>query len=392
MKINKCFTIIDYGSKKIRLSTFNKNHEKIYSTFENQNSNESEEKKSDKINQIIRRAEKKVSEHIEEILVLYDDHKILSIDLSIKKEFDQKIIINENILLFIKEAKNILQNHHDNLKIIHTITNKFLIDDKEYHQSLDKKLKDKKIIIDFKFICIPNEKYLFIEDLFKKNSVQVLKFFCTSITKAIAYQKYFTNKKSIAFLDIGWERSTLTYFANNQIQYFKSIRVGGNHITKDINKIFNVKMDQSEKIKHTFNSSEEEFSYDTINKQKNLLIRNIIGKDIDLDNLKMVILARVQEIIDLSLVENKLINKFKVSNGTVLILTGDGSKIFNKNYFYLEDSFNFAEINYYNETDEEICSAGKELFYSKSYEFEENNNKNFKNKGFFERFFNLFGR
>ena len=81
----------------------------------------------------------------------------------------------------------------------------------------------------------------------------------------------------------------------------------------------------------------------------------------------MVILARVQEIIDLSLVENKLINKFKVSDGTVLILTGDGSKIFNKNYFYLEDSFNFAEINYYNETDEEICGAGKELFYSKSY-------------------------
>ena len=90
--------------------------------------------------------------------------------------------------------------------------------------------------------------------------------------------------------------------------------------------------------------------------------------------------------------ENKLINKFKESNETVLVLTGDGSKIFNKNYFYLEDSFNFAEINFYNETDEEICDAGKKLFYFNSYEFEENNSKNIKNKGYFERFFNLFGR
>ena len=392
MKTNKCFTVIDYGSKKIRLSIFDKSHKKIYSTYENQNNDENIETRSYKINQVIRKAEKNISDHIEEVVVLYDDPKILSIDLSIKKEFDQKIIVNENILLFIKEAKNLLQNYHDNLKIIHTITNKFLIDDKEYYLNLDKKLLGKKIIIDFKFVCIPNDKYLFIEDLFKKNSVQILNLFCTSITKAITYQKYFTNKKSLAFLDIGWERSTLTYFANNQIQYFKNIKVGGNHITKDINKIFNIEIDQSEKIKHAFNSSEEEFSYDTINEQKNLLIRNIIGKDINIDNLKMVILARVQEIIDLSLMENKLINKFKESNETVLVLTGDGSKIFNKNYFYLEDSFNFAEINFYNETDEEICDAGKKLFYFNSYEFEENNSKNIKNKGYFERFFNLFGR
>ena len=392
MKINKFLTVVDYGSKKIRLSIFDKNHKKIYSTYENQISDQNVETKSYKINEIIRKAEKNISDHIEEMVVLYDDPKVTAIDLSIKKEFDQKIIVDENILLLVTEAKKLLQNYHDNLKIMHTIINKFLIDDKEYYQNLDKKLLGKKVIIDFKFVCIPNNKYLFIEDLFKKNSVQILNLFCTSITKAITYQKYFKNKKSIAFLDIGWERSTLTYFANNQIQYLKNIKIGGNHITKDINKIFNIEIDQSEKIKQAFQSSEEEFSYDKIDEQKNLLIKNIIGQDIDIDNLKMVILARVQEIIDLSLIENKLIDKFKESNETLLVLTGDGSKIFNKNSFHLKDSFNFAEINFYDESDEEICNAGEKLFYFNNYKFEQKNIKNINKKGYFERFFNLFGR
>ena len=392
MKINKFLTVVDYGSKKIRLSIFDKNHKKIYSTYENQISDQNAETKSYKINEIIRKAEKNISDHIEEMVVLYDDPKVTAIDLSIKKEFDQKIIVDENILLLVTEAKKLLQNYHDNLKIMHTIINKFLIDDKEYYQNLDKKLLGKKVIIDFKFVCIPNNKYLFIEDLFKKNSVQILNLFCTSITKAITYQKYFKNKKSIAFLDIGWERSTLTYFANNQIQYLKNIKIGGNHITKDINKIFNIEIDQSEKIKQAFQSSDEEFSYDKIDEQKNLLIKNTIGKDIDIDNLKMVILARVQEIIDLSLIENKLIDKFKESNETVLVLTGDGSKIFNKNSFHLKDSFNFAEINFYDESDEEICNAGEKLFYFNNYKFEQKNIKNIKKEGYFERFFNLFGR
>ena len=392
MKTNKCLTVIDYGSQKIRISIFDKNQRKIYSNFVKQINDQNIETKSNRINEIIRKSEKNISDHIEEIVILYDDPKVLSIDLSIKKEFDQKIIIDENIPLLIIEAKKILHNHHGNLKIIHTITNKFLIDDKEYYKDLDKNLVGKKIVIDFKFVCIPNDKYLFIEDLFKKNSVQILNLFCTSITKAIAYQKYLVNKKSIAFLDIGWERSTLTYFCNNQIQYFKNIKIGGNHITKDINKIFNIEIDQSEIIKCSFNSSEEEFSYDQTNEQKNLLIRNIIQNDIDIIKLKKVILSRVQEIIDLSLIENKLIEKFKESKETILVLTGDGSKIFDKNFFHLEDSFNFAEINFYNESDEEICEAGKELFYFNRSKFEGNNNKNLKKEGFFERFFNLFGR
>ena len=51
MKINKFLTVVDYGSKKIRLSIFDKNHKKIYSTYENQISDQNAETKSYKINE-----------------------------------------------------------------------------------------------------------------------------------------------------------------------------------------------------------------------------------------------------------------------------------------------------------------------------------------------------
>ena len=50
MKINKFLTVVDYGSKKIRLSIFDKSHKKIYSTCENQISDQNAETKSYKIN------------------------------------------------------------------------------------------------------------------------------------------------------------------------------------------------------------------------------------------------------------------------------------------------------------------------------------------------------
>ena len=41
-----------------------------------------------------------------------------------------------------------------------------------------------------------------------------------------------------------------------------------------------------------------------------------------------------------------------------LVLIGNGSKIFNKNSFQLEDKYNFKDINFYEENDHEICEAG----------------------------------
>ena len=81
----------------------------------------------------------------------------------------------------------------------------------------------------------------------------------------------------------------------------------------------------------------------------------------------------------------------KVAKNLNLVLIGNGSKIFNKNSFQIEDKYNFKEINFYEESDLEICEAG--LIFEKNFiDLDpQKMKKNQKKLGFFHRFFNILG-
>ena len=83
--------------------------------------------------------------------------------------------------------------------------------------------------------------------------------------------------------------------------------------------------------------------------------------------------------------------QLKNFQNSTLVLTGNGSNLFDKNSFHLDIKYNFAEINFYEENDSEICNAGY------NFDKSENNEMKFLSKskkklGFFEKFFNLFSR
>ena len=104
--------------------------------------------------------------------------------------------------------------------------------------------------------------------------------------------------------------------------------------------------------------------------------------------MKKVILARVEEIFNL-LFEDVKISETIDKDEILLVLIGGGAKLFDKNSFNFESSNNFKDIIFYDETDKEICKSGLE--YALKYNLEkEKFIKNNKNKGIFERFFNLF--
>ena len=125
----------------------------------------------------------------------------------------------------------------------------------------------------------------------------------------------------------------------------QSIKIGSNHITKDISKIFKINIEDAEKIKKLFNKAETEFSYNNNKDEENIAVKDILKKNISINLLKKVILYRVQEIFDL------VFKKFEINNvnflETELFLIGDGSILFNNNSFYLKDKFPFKSINYF---------------------------------------------
>ncbi len=392
MQKNNYSTIIDFGSTELRLGVFDDKLSKLFFKSKKISEKNNYEEYSKSINILIREAEKKVSTHIENITVLYDTSKINTIDLSIKKKIDQSTPFEDVYSSIVLEANQLIKDCYINKKVIHLIIKKYIINNKEFLNLPDKIPKLNSLILELKFICLPHNQYKNIFDTFKKNNLEVVNFFSSSLVKSFKYIDFFKESKFVAFLDIGLDRTTIILFINKKLDYFNSVPVGGNHISKDISQIMELTFEESEELKKSFNKSEIEFSYnDSDSNENSNIIKNIIGKNISIDLLKKVVLTRIEEIIELSFKNINVSNNVKKQKNLNLVLIGKGSKLFNKNSFQIENKYNFKDINFYEEDDVEICESG--LKFEKNFKDKDLQKvkKNQKKLGFFHRFFNFFG-
>ena len=180
----------------------------------------------------------------------------------------------------------------------------------------------------------------------------------------------------------------------NKLSLIKYIPIGGNHITKDIAKILNISNEEAEKIKKNMHKLGINFSnINNENKDTDIsnLFINLNDKNIPVDLLKKIIFSRIDEIFNLVFHQINHEGLIKKNNKSVLIFTGEGSKILNKNLISKIERFDyFKEINFFEESTALICESG--------CNFELNYNpqeiylvpKKLKKSGFFEKFFYFF--
>ena len=382
-------TVIDLGSSKVKISTFDQKKKIISHFSENINDRENIEEISSIIKKLIKYSEKEISNHIEDINLLFDHQNFFTIDISIKKNIDHIKSSNELKSDAKQECTQIINSYYKDQKIIQSFISSIKVDKIEL-KKIPKDLKDySDIIFEFKLLCISVENFSYLKSIFSKNNLEIKNTFCSSVVRSFNYMNNFKNEKSIAFLDIGFLRSSLVLFKNSNLQLIKNIPIGGQSITKDISYMMKIDLKDSEEIKHLFNKSETDFSYSgEINQEENSLTKKLITKKISIDLLKKVILARVEEILNLLFVDTQISGSIEKEE-ILLVLIGGGSKLFDKNSFNFENSNNFKDIIFYEETDKEICKSGLEYVLKYNQE-KENSIKNNKNRGIFEKFFNLF--
>ena len=109
--INSPVSILELGSTHVRVAIYDKEllnqnlfyEEKINYTknddFLNQNS----------IFDLIVESEKNIGQHLNEIILLIDSSSIFSLDFSIQKNFEKKIITRSDIDYLINECENIIK-------------------------------------------------------------------------------------------------------------------------------------------------------------------------------------------------------------------------------------------------------------------------------------------
>jgi len=380
-------TFIDFGSSKIRLGIYNKETKKniiisekncisnfSLSNFDIQNSNEI-------IKDIIKSAEKKIDSHIKNINLMIDTPDMFSIDLSIKKNFDNKKYSKSDISSLLNEAKNLIQKNYINKKIIHMIVKKFVFDDYEFFEMPIKEFNYNSLIIELKFICFENRIWENLLESFNKNYLNIDNLYSSSYIRSSSYNSLFNNFNKKVILDIGYGKSSITVFQDNRLLYFNILPVGGRHITNDISILLKISQNDAEKLKNSLNKSEIIFK-SKIDKKKQVESKDLYSQ---------VIFARVDEIIKLNLADEYFNTFFKNKDSCILIFIGEGSKILDKNSIYLEEKFDFfSEISFFEENTTMVCDSGFNFYQSDKPQEVNFLPKKPKNKGFFEKFFNFF--
>lgn len=381
------FNIVDYGTSNIRVSIYNS---ELIEKFSETYTNLLNERNLDHLNvltNIIKKAEKKISSHIEDLIVILDSKQMFVIDLCLNKNLEKKSKISQVYETLLLELNQLIEINYNQLYINHVILNNCIINKKKFNSLPESNQEISNIKISFKLICYPRKLINSIKSNFAKNNLNINNIFCASYLKTLTYLRNLNNPR-VCFLEIGWERTSLIIYDNSKLKYIKSIPIGSFHITKDISKIFKISLEDAEKIKKSFNKTETEFSYNNNYNLENMTVKEILNKNISTDTLKRVILYRVQEIIDLSFKNINLEYKKINLKNSDLFLIGGGSILFDNNSFYLDDKFEFNSINFYHEKDSEICNSGL-IYYMNNYELPK---KTKKNQGIFERFFNFFGK
>ena len=329
-------TVFDCGFSKIRAGTFNKNNSNESFYFESEFFTDRSNLEL-KIQNMIALLEENTNEYIDNINLMIDSPKMLSVGISLSKKFDGSELKQTNIQFLVQEAKQQILKYHANHSIAHIIINNYKIDDVDYSYIPDE-IKCNFISLDIFFICLPTDLVLYFKNIFSKSNILVDQIICSSYAKSINYKDNLNLSGHTSFIDVGFNKTSVISYFNDKVLSLDVLLIGGNHITKDISKILKIELENSEQKKLNFD--------------QNLKLLN--NEDTSMELLQKIIFARTEEILELC-AKSIDTNSYNLGKSK-MVLMGDGSKILDNQH---KDKISFLnDIDFVEETLEDICQSG----------------------------------
>ncbi len=358
----------DCGFSKLRASAVNKND--LSKVFYKESKFLFDHTELDsEIQKIITYLEKNTNEYIDDVNLMIDSSKTLSIGISISKKIDESKLRQEDIQFLILDAKQQILKNYNNHNIVHIIINNYKIDNTNYDY-FPSDVKCSFISLDILFVSLPNEMIEYFKKFFFNLDISINQITCSSYAKARNYKDDFILNKDLSFIDMGFNKTSIISYVNNKITSLNVLPIGGSHITKDISKILKIDLEQAEDIKLNFNknnnfSNEKIFSLDLIHK---------------------IIFARVEEMLELC--SQSVKSRLAPKDQHKLILMGEGSKIFENQL--MNKIILGSNIDILNEAPKNICQSGFKLGMRLNKQEVVVVPKKQTKQGFFEKLFHLF--
>ena len=100
MNKDNLYNIIDFGMSTIRFSVFDSYLSEKFSEVNIVSYDKEYKNHLDKIDLIIKKAEKKNSTHVNDIILIMDTSEVFTIDISLKKNLDEKSEIKKFMTMY----------------------------------------------------------------------------------------------------------------------------------------------------------------------------------------------------------------------------------------------------------------------------------------------------
>jgi len=361
---------LDFGSSKIRAGVITKNSTLKNFHYEGEFFSDYKNLES-KIDKIIENIESDTKEYLDNINLMIDSPEMLSINLSISKKFDKSKLKKEDIQFLIKDAKQQILRNYSEQSIIHIIIKNYKINNVDY-TFLPTDINCNLLSIDIIFICLPKKIIDNIKKIFFKFDVSINQIFCSSYARSVNYKDNFASIENISFIDVGFNRTSITHYNKNKISFFHTIPIGGNHITKDLSKILSVDLIVAEKIKLNFD------------KDQSILT----DKNLSTELTQKIIFARIEEILELCVKFMELDKSLEQSEEFKMVLIGDGSRILDNKF--KEKIYFLQKIDLLEETNKDICESALKLIQGLNKQEVITMPKKQIKEGFFVKLFHFF--
>ena len=132
----------------------------------------------------IKNIEKKINCFVNNICLMIETNRSMSVHISLMKNLDNKKIQNKDIKYLIQDSKQQILRAYPEYNIAHIIVKKYTINDIEYNLA-PRNIVCKKISLDLEFVCLPKILIKKLELLFRNFQITIDKFVCTIYAKSI---------------------------------------------------------------------------------------------------------------------------------------------------------------------------------------------------------------
>ena len=207
-KITSPVSILEFGSTNIRFGVYDKfklNQRLFYEGKIDVTKNKTNLDKNFVVN-IIRKAEKHIDHHLNELFLLLDSPSINSIDILNEKNFDNKLVTGKDIDLLVKEFENIVKTLNKDKEILHILKSNIFLDNKSINNISNISQEVYKVTIELKFIMINKKIFDEIKNLFSSQHISVPNIFCASYVKTLGLIDKLSISGNFAFIDIGFKK------------------------------------------------------------------------------------------------------------------------------------------------------------------------------------------